>query len=323
MAKALGNLKRVEVRSMWANEARNFTPWLAENLSLLGAEIGIGLELKTTEANAGLYSADILAKDTVTDRFVVIENQLGKTDHSHLGQSITYASVLDASTVIWIANTFTDEHRKAIDWLNEHFTDDIVFYAVQVELWQIDDSSPAVKFNIVSRPPDIDRIDVVSGDESKLNKTEKTRLDFWRQFKEALLAAGIKTNRKPKPYYHFDLPVGRGGFWLACLAMSDKGMIGIRLFIDRKFAGTAFPLLYDQRDAIEQELGESLEWNPDQSTLDRYVGLYRKADFQHKAKWKEYINWLISNAKAFQAVFQSRLTDLELVTESGSEEDES
>ena len=127
MPEQLGEFKRLNPRSLWANETLDFTPWLAsaENLQRLGSAIGIELELENTEVSVGPYSADILARDTGTDKYVVVENQLEKTDHDHLGKSITYASVLDASGVVWIATEFTDEHEKALTWLNDHTSDEL------------------------------------------------------------------------------------------------------------------------------------------------------------------------------------------------------
>ena len=120
MSTELGAIKKIDVRSIWPHEASDFTPWLAKetNIGQLSAAIGLELEVENTEVAAGPYSADILAREVGSDAYVIIENQLGKTDHDHLGKAITYAAVLDAGTIIWVAPTFTPEHRKAIDWLN-------------------------------------------------------------------------------------------------------------------------------------------------------------------------------------------------------------
>src|SRR3989339_515114 len=125
MEQELGNLKKINIRKYFPSESSDFTPWLAseENIAKLGSSIGIELEVENTEVSVGPYSADILAKDIGTGKYVVIENQLEKTNHDHLGKAITYASVLDASAIIWIANEFTEEHKKALDWLNDHTID--------------------------------------------------------------------------------------------------------------------------------------------------------------------------------------------------------
>lgn len=147
-----GILKTVPARQKWTNEARDFTPWLANNISELNKALGLELEVENTEVAVGPYSADILAKDTGTGQYVVIENQLEKTNHDHLGKAITYASVLDASTIIWIATDFTEEHKKALDWLNDHTSDQISIFGVQVELWQIDNSNAALVLTLLANP---------------------------------------------------------------------------------------------------------------------------------------------------------------------------
>lgn len=148
----LGNLEEVPVRDLWSHEAHKFTPWLADNLSLLSEVLGLNLELKQTEAPAGIYSLDLLAKDTFHDCNVAIENQLEGTNHVHLGQLITYATAHDARIAIWVSPGFQPEHRAAIDWLNKWMSEEIDFYGVEVRAIRIDDSRPAVEFRPVAYP---------------------------------------------------------------------------------------------------------------------------------------------------------------------------
>src|SRR3954470_11992661 len=150
----LGRLERVELRNIWLSEASDFTPWLArdENLAILGETLGIDLELEAQERPVGPFRADILCKDIGTDRWVLIENQLERTDHTHLGQLLTYASGLEAVTIVWISARFTEEHRSTLDWLNRITDDSFRFFGLEVELWRIGDSIAAPKFNIISKP---------------------------------------------------------------------------------------------------------------------------------------------------------------------------
>lgn len=150
----LGRLEKVELRTEWKNEAKDFTPWLArdKNLALLGEVLGMRLELVKSEQPVGPYAADILCKDLDEDTWVLIENQLETTDHTHLGQVLIYAAGLNATTMVWIAPKFTEQHRAALDWLNEHTDEKTSFLGLEVELWRIGDSLPAPKFNIVAKP---------------------------------------------------------------------------------------------------------------------------------------------------------------------------
>ena len=220
----LGKLQQVELRNIWTSEADDFTPWLAqeENLILLGDAIGIELELEAQEKNVGPFRADILCKDTATDNWVLIENQLEKTDHVHLGQLLTYASGLKAVTIVWIAKRFTEEHRAALDWLNEITDDRFNFFGLEVELWQIGSSEVAPKFNVVSKPNDWSK--TVAAGASQIKNTELTdskilQRDFWAAFSDYVKEQGsnIKTT-KPLPHHWMTIAIGRSGIRLNAIA---------------------------------------------------------------------------------------------------------
>ena len=138
----LSKLKKVELREVWPTEDKNFTPWLAEeeNLSLLGETLGLELELEAQEINVGDFRADILCKNE-DDSWVVIENQFEKTDHDHLGKILTYAAGLDARTVVWIAEEFREEHRAALDRLNETTDERFHYFGIEIKAWKIGDSA--------------------------------------------------------------------------------------------------------------------------------------------------------------------------------------
>ena len=153
-ANKLARLERVELRTVWADEAQDFTPWLAqpENLAVLSDALGMELETEGQEERVGPFRADILCRDTGDDSWVLIENQLERTDHNHLGQLLTYAAGLQTVTIIWVARTFTEEHRAALDWLNEITDERFRFFGLETELWRIGNSPAAPKFNIVAKP---------------------------------------------------------------------------------------------------------------------------------------------------------------------------
>jgi hypothetical protein len=151
----VGRLERVSLRTIWSDEARDFTPWLAtgDALALLKEVIGFDLELIGKEVAVGPYSADILAKSAIDESHkVIIENQLGKTDHDHLGKMITYAAGLGARTLIWVSDRFCDEHREALDWLNHNTSERLDFYGLEIRAFRIDNSRPAPQFSVISSP---------------------------------------------------------------------------------------------------------------------------------------------------------------------------
>ena len=153
----LGRIERMDdLRAIWPHEARDFSKWLSqeENLALLSEEIGINLVLEELESAAGSFSVDLYAAEEGTGRKVIIENQLEDTNHDHLGKIITYASVKGAEIVIWIVKKARDEHKQAVEWLNQHTDESIGFFLLEIELWKIGGSLPAPKFNVIERPND-------------------------------------------------------------------------------------------------------------------------------------------------------------------------
>ena len=148
----LGKIERLELKTVWPHEAHDFTPWLSDNLDALGQELGLDLEFRGREVPVGPFFLDILAHDTGNDRPVVIENQLESTNHQHLGQLLTYASYFDSYAAVWLTRDFRDEHRGALDWLNQKTDEDTQFFGVAVEAWTIDGSRAAPHFKVIAAP---------------------------------------------------------------------------------------------------------------------------------------------------------------------------
>ncbi|MCK4978120.1 MAG: DUF4268 domain-containing protein, partial [Anaerolineales bacterium] len=228
----LGKLVKVDLRKVWANEAGVFTPWLAqeENIKLLGDTIGIELEVEAQEKPVGPFSADILCKDTVNNHWVLIENQLERTDHTHLGQLMTYAAGLDAVTIIWVAQRFTDEHRAAMDWLNEITEEDINFFGLEIELWQIGKSPVAPKFNIISKPNEWSKTVKTTAVKGELSETKKLQLEYWTRFREFMEESeSFVRCQKPAPQHWTCFSIGRSYFHLVARVNTRDKEIGAYL----------------------------------------------------------------------------------------------
>ena len=299
-----GILSNVPARQKWNNEARDFTPWLATNIAELNKALGLELEVENTEVAVGPYSADILAKDTGTGQYVVIENQLEKTDHDHLGKAITYSSVLDATTIIWIATNFTEEHKKALDWLNDHTSDEISFYGVQVELWKIEDSKVALRFNIICKPNQAVRQAARAKAVDDLSDSRKFQFEFWTKFSERLLQTRqIPSVQTPRPQYWFDVSLGKSGIHISNTCNTDTKTVGVRIYIGSKIADTMLPYLESKKDEIEQELTERLTWNPNPDNRDKVITLTRQIDITDNSNVDEAINWLVENTIKFRKTF--------------------
>ena len=254
----LGKLKKHDLRKIWKNEANDFTKWLEENLESLSESISLDLTLIKREQKVGAFSADILAEDEQGQK-VIIENQLEKTDHTHLGQIITYVSNLDGRTVVWISSEPRQEHINALNWLNTQTQ--LNFYLVKVEAISIDDSKPAPLFQVICKPDD--EIKIAAAATSELSVRDKFNMQFWSEINKkcADILPGF-TSRSPKKYHFHSQASGKGGLNFVFLATSKY--YGIELYIDTPDADineSILKQLESQRNEIEREFGAKLEFD--------------------------------------------------------------
>ncbi len=264
----LGRIESIDLREAWPDEAKNFTPWLAdeENLALLGSVLGLQLELEAVEKQVGPFAADILAKEIGSGRWVLIENQIEMTDHSHLGQILTYAAGLDVSTVIWIARSFREQHRAAIDYLNRITDEDHQFFGVQVELLKIGESAFAPSFSIVAKPNNWSKQSAAAkfAADDALSPTQALYREFWTQ-----LIAGASEDypslagRKPyKGNWQSAERIGSGpNFYLDANAVfAGNNRLRVEIYISGLSAPMIFEVLHSRKDEIERNFGSALEW---------------------------------------------------------------
>ncbi|MEO5330019.1 MAG: DUF4268 domain-containing protein [Magnetococcus sp. THC-1_WYH] len=305
MSMSLGCLEKVNVRQIWGSEANDFTPWLARNLAILGDTIGIKLEPEATEKNVGPFRADISCKDTTTGCLVLVENQLEKTDHIHLGQLLTYAAGLEAVTIVWIAASFTDEHRATLDWLNKITDEQYRFFGLELELWRIGDSLPAPKFNMVSKPNGWNR-----STEENLTETQQLQLDYWVQFYSFLKESQSPIQpQKPNAQHWMNFGIGRTGVLLGAILNKPGKRIGVELYIINSPA--FFYLLHQEKIAIESEIGSPLEWNELPGKKASRILLFREnCDLSHVDSWADYQGWMKEKLEKFREVFRPRVKQL-------------
>ncbi len=273
-----GELRPVDIRELWPNEAHHFTPWLAENIERLGDAVGMDLEIVAREADVGDFSLDLLAKDLGSSRNVVIENQFGATDHDHLGKLITYAAGVDAVAVIWLTETVREEHREAIEWLNRRTDADLHFFAVTVGAVRIDQSRPAFQFKLVASPNEWQR----SARETADRQTSE-RGEAYRQYFQSLIDELRETHRftgartaQPQNWYSF--PSGFQGLSYST-SFAKKGRVRAELYVDQgdternKFL---FDSLQAHQGAIEQQFGEPLKWERLDDARASRIAIYRE-----------------------------------------------
>jgi len=312
----LGRLEKVELREAWKTEAGDFTPWLAgdENIALLGETIGIELEVEAQEKNVGPFRADILCKDTVTNNWVLIENQLERTDHNHLGQLMTYAAGLDAVSIVWIAKSFTEEHRAAIDWLNSITDDTFNFFGLEVELWKIGNSPVAPKFNLISKPNDWTR--TVSEElkhAGELTETNQLRLEYWAALRNYILSVDSPiTPQKPLASNAYTFRIGRSYFKLVSRINNKDKIISAYLQMDGPDKNAHFHMLFENKSEIEKEIGEPLFWRalPEKKESQARLQL-DNADPADKSDWPRQHKWLLEKLEKMHRAFSNRVKKLD------------
>ena len=306
--KPLSKLERVPLREAWKHEASDFTPWLGEtdNLNALADALGISeLVLVATEHWVGDFKLDILCTDG--DEQVIIENQLEKTNHTHLGQIIAYAAGVDAKKVIWVAESFRPEHAAALQFLNDNTTDDLNFFAVEVELWKIGDSPLAPKFEVVVKPNEWAK----TGREqaraaAATTPTKQLQQKFWMALIEHLAAKAPQIRpQKPRPQHWLNNSIGRAGFGLNITANIRDERLGVELWITLAQAKQHFANLSAQKQDIEAKLGFELDWQelPDAKAV-RIASWYPNASIEYEQRWHEYIDWLTQRLVKMDAVLR-------------------
>ena len=313
-----GKLELVEIRKGWSREDTEFTPWLAveENLALLGAEIKIDLELVETESEVGSYRADILAKRKDSGDAVVIENQFGNTDHSHLGQLLTYAAGVGAEgsgakTIIWIAEHFSEPHRAALDWLNKCTEPGIRFFAVELQLWRIGDSPYAPKFNVVSRPNIWQK--EMTQQTAILSKAEKLYQEFWASFIEFCIANTTLDLPQVPPLQHWlATGVGRAGFGVNLTVSKKFKRLECQLWLENVQAKPAFLMLREQAEAIRAKLGQTVEFDEMPGRTSSKIFQTTGGDVEDRSQWPTIQSWLKERGEAYVAVFKPLIKELNI-----------
>lgn len=303
----LGKMQKVDLRDIFKNEAGDFTPWLAQedNIALLGEVLGLELEVQKQEANVGPFRADILCKEVQSDKTVLVENQIEPTDHSHLGQILTYAAGVDAAFVIWIAQKFTDEHRAALSWLNEKFEGiegAPAFFGVEIEVLKIGDSEPAVRFNIVSQPNNWSNRARHAVREAGLTEGQHIYLKYWTALASYLRSSGsILQCGEIKPTFELNMRQPMRGFRSGFFATLRDRYIGTFIGAYNKENVDVLRWLYqNQKDALEREIGSKLEDAEEDGGY--WINALREVDPRNMDDWPQQHEWLKNTAEKFARV---------------------
>ena len=257
----IGKLTEVDVRDLWKHEQYDFSNWLAkeENIKLLDDEIGLTLMDINKEVYIGSYRCDLVAKDETTGQIVIIENQLEATNHDHLGKIITYAAGLDAKTIIWIVKEAREEHKAAIEWLNNNSSEEIGFFLIELHAYKINDSLPAPMFKVVEKPNNFTKTSKQNYSDKELNRSQNERLMFWEEFNTVIVSKGKPFSvRKPTTDHWYDVAIGTSEAHLAINLVNKENKIVLELYIlDNK---NLFDHIYEDKEKIESTLQMSFSW---------------------------------------------------------------
>ena len=307
----IGKIERVSLREVWKNEAKDFTSWLFDNIEALGEELDIDLTALEKEENIGSFSADIIAEDSSGQK-VLIENQLEKTDHDHLGKILTYVSNLDAKAAIWISSKPRPEHERAIDWLNESGSG-VSFYLVKIEAYKIGKSDPAPKFTIIAGPSE--KTEAVGEEKKEFAERHKLRLEFWKSLLEkSKQKTNLHSNISPTKYSWIGTGAGISGLGYNYAVTYKYGQA--ELYIDfgkgyDKDNKSVFDQLYSKRKKIEQAFGETLRWERlDNRRASRISKRYDYAGLGDKNNWDELQNEMVDGMIRLEKALKKYIKEL-------------
>ena len=303
----LGTLKEItDLRSIWPHEALNFTPWVAENVDLLADAVGLDITVDETESSVGDFNVDIYASETGTDRKIIIENQLEDTDHDHLGKLITYASGKGADVVIWVVKHAREEHKAAVEWLNNHTDDKMGFFLCEIKLFQIGDSQIAPAFTVVERPNDWTK---EIRKTASANSTQQQRLEYWQAFNDYAFSdanfSRIFNKRKPTTDHWMDFSIGSSACHIAVSRIQKRKAVDVELYIndDKEL----FKSLFAHKDEIEKNMEMELEWKELPERKASRILIEKTVDLDDRATWPEQFDYIMDTCIKMKRAFKRYL----------------
>lgn len=302
------NLSKLEeitdLRTVWTHEAHDFTKWLAEeeNISLLAEAVGLEITVEGTESSVGGFHVDIFASETGTERKIIIENQLEDTNYDHLGKLITYAAGKSADIIIWVVKHAHEEHRAAVEWLNNHTDDKIGFFLCEIKLYRIGDSAPAVKFDVIEKPNDWTK--EIRKSES-VNETQQQRYNYWiafldYAFKNQTFAKNFK-RRKPSTDNWFDFSIGSSACIIRISQIRQRNELDAGIYIHEN--KNLFRKFLKNKDAIETDTGLNFEWRELPEKKASRIVIAKQISFDDNSACHEHFDWLIDVMIKLKKVF--------------------
>lgn len=297
---ALTSIEAVAVTAVWPTEPHHFTPWLLANSALLSEVLGIDVELEAREHKVGKFSLDLIGREVATGSTVIIENQYGPTDHGHLGQILTYAGGTKPSTVIWIAETFREEHRAALEWLNTHTDPTLRFFGVRLQAITLKGASAGLVapfLELVVKPNDWEKAAAAAAAAGASGTSARQELyrEYWSMLAPRAKEQGW-TNAAPPPQNWWPMSAGVAGVtWSMSFAQ-----FGCRSEIyfehpDPAVNRARWSLLKDKQSLMQQEFGpgelifDELPNNKGCRIETRQLG----PKVTDRDGWPEVVDWML------------------------------
>jgi hypothetical protein len=308
----LGRLEPLDPRSVWPHEAHGFTPWLLDNADALAEALGLDIELSESEHPIGGFALDLLGRDLTNDCVLIVENQLSTTDHSHLGQLITYAAGTEARTIVWLAVSFREEHRQALDYLNALGGETARFFGVEIGVVRIGDSKPAPLFKLRVQPNDW-HAQLAAAADTTSKQAGKAPLyqSFWTRFLDRIRQEHpdwTNPNRKPQPENWFDMPSQFKSRARYFVSFPRGGKLRSELYIDSRDqdANTAlFDRLVAMKSEIETAYGGPLSWEPLPDRQSCRIADYTDGDVSNQDQFDSYIGWFFTTGSRLRAALDN------------------
>ena len=300
----LGILEEIkDLRKIWPHEALNFTPWVAENVDLLADAVGLEITVDETESSVGDFNVDIYASETGTDRKIIIENQLEDTDHEHLGKLITYASGKSADVIIWVVKHAREEHKAAIEWLNNHTDEKIGFFLCEIKLFRIGDSQIAPLFTVVEKPNDWTKEIKKT---TAANPTQQLRLEYWQEFNDyAFQHVGFSkafNKKKPSTDHWYSLSIGSSACVISILRIQKRNELDVEFYIndDKELFG----LFFAHKAEIESDMRMALDWRELPEKKASRIIAAKKVELDNREKWTEQFDWAMDVCVKMKKTFK-------------------
>ncbi|MBE7324500.1 DUF4268 domain-containing protein [Nocardioides sp. Y6] len=306
----LGRLATVTPQEVWPHEAHDFTPWLLANVDVLSDLLGMDLELTAAEHPVGNFRLDLIGHDTTTGERVIVENQLATSDHTHLGQIITYAAGTDPTTIVWITTGFRPEHRAAIDWLNERTDENTRVFGVVIHVVRIGESPVAPNFELVAQPNDWEKtVRQVAAGSAAVSEQAVFYTAFWEQFllaaretRESWVPRG-RTTRSGWMDTRTGVVDANVTMWFQKRGLSLQVYFGSN---DEALNSRRYEALLSRRDQLDVLLGADVEWDPMPGRkASRLVIPSPFPAMPDEAQWPAVNAWLIDHQRRVRAALES------------------